>query len=337
MENSMVQAVSSCVSTQRDVTCKISIIVVTYNGYEENTRPCLESIFREPDGSDYEVIVVDNNSSDGTQAHLQEYARRENRLRLLLNKENRGFAGGNNDGIAAARGIYFVLLNNDTLVTRGWLSALVGTLESNPSVGLVGPISNAAGNEQNIRTVGDSIDEIISCGVEWTARRKGISFPLQRLCFFCVAMPRLLVENIGPLDENFGLGFYEDDDYCYRVLQAGYQIVCREDAFVYHRGSATFAKAPFSTKKLLRRNLRLLEQKHAISYRPRHPREGQLDLLESVLQELRSDRENLSLRWIIERRFLLLETLRPRGLFKRLGFDRKMNRLRAIFAGMLGV
>lgn len=314
--------------------CKVSIILVTYNGFVENTLPCLESIFSETDDCDYEVVVVDNNSTDGTQAHLQAYALKEKRLRLVLNQENRGFAGGNNDGLSVARGTYYVLLNNDTRVTKGWLSALLDTLESDLSVGLVGPVSNSAGNEQNIWIAGDSVDDILSGGVEWTARRQDFSFPVERLCFFCVAMPRWLVEKIGLLDENFGLGFYEDDDYCYRVLHAGYRLMCREDAFVYHRGSATFANVPISTKKLLRRNLRLFEQKHAISYRPRHPREGQFDMLESVLKELQADRENLSLRWIIERRFLLMDTLRPRGLFKRVRFDRKMNHFRTIFAGM---
>src|SRR5664279_1374370 len=101
-------------STQAVNMAECSVIVVTYNGLLENTIPCLESIFRRTHGEDYEVIVVDNSSSDGTPIYLTELATREPRLKCVLNPTNRGFAGGNNDGIHSATGSIIVLLNNDT-------------------------------------------------------------------------------------------------------------------------------------------------------------------------------------------------------------------------------
>src|ERR1019366_4801858 len=110
------------------------------------TMPCLESIFSKTDYSDFEVIVVDNNSTDGTPLYLEELACREPRLKVVLNTVNRGFSGGNNDALQNAQGDIVVLLNNDTLVTGGWLTRIVETLTGDPSVGMVGPVTNSSGN-----------------------------------------------------------------------------------------------------------------------------------------------------------------------------------------------
>src|SRR3990172_8290496 len=128
-----------------------SIILVTYNNLYETTIPCLDSIFQHTGNEDYEVIVVDNNSSDGTSIYLTERARREPRLRCVLNTVNRGFAGGNNDGIRAASGSILVLLNNDTQVSEGWLAGLRASLQEDDSIGLVGPGSNAVEDRKSTR------------------------------------------------------------------------------------------------------------------------------------------------------------------------------------------
>ena len=118
------------------VVAECSIIIVTFNGLHDSTIPCLESIFSSTGIEDYEIVVVDNNSSDGTPAYLEELAKRESRVKPVLNASNRGFAGGNNDGIRAAGGNYFVLLNNDTQVTDGWLTKLRESLHDDHSIGL---------------------------------------------------------------------------------------------------------------------------------------------------------------------------------------------------------
>ncbi len=302
---------------------KVSIIVVTYNGLAETTAPCLDSLFARTSYPDYEVVVVDNCSTDGTRGYLEELARCEPRLRCVLNETNRGFAGGNNDGIQVASGNILVLLNNDTQVTEGWLDRLTQTLAEDDSIGLVGPVSNAVGNEQQIFAQGKEPLEIIEEGSRWTGASEGDTFETERLGFFCVALRRDVLVRIGLLDEAFGLGFYEDDDFCLRARKTGYRLICREDVFVYHRGSATFGKVSKTTRQLLKKNRRLLESKHGCTYRPRHPRDRQLDLVESYLQRLEEFGFDEGLLFRSEKRLQLAYGMKPRGIWKKICFNRR--------------
>jgi len=314
---------------------EISIIVVTYNSLHETTVPCLDSIFKHADNEDYEVIVVDNNSHDGTQSYLTELAGREPRLRCVLNPVNRGFAGGNNDGIRAASGTILVLLNNDTQVSEGWLAGLRASLREDGTIGLVGPVSNAVGNEQKIFTSGVTPAGILAEGAAWVRHSRGDAFETERLGFFCVALRRETADTVGLLDEAFDLGFYEDDDYCLRVRKAGYRLVCREDVFVYHRGSSSFGKAPGKTRELLKKNRRLLERKFGIRYAPRHPRDRQLDLVESYLMEGERTRSPLSRRFKIENRMRIIKELMPNGFLKRWRFKRRLRHVLSNFTQIL--
>jgi cellulose synthase/poly-beta-1,6-N-acetylglucosamine synthase-like glycosyltransferase len=99
---------------------KISVIVLCYNQLDY-TRKCVESILRVTAYPNYELVLVDNASTDSTAIYIAEVAATHQNVKIVLNKTNRGFAGGNNDGIAVSEGDYLVLLNNDTIVTRGWL------------------------------------------------------------------------------------------------------------------------------------------------------------------------------------------------------------------------
>lgn len=308
----------------------VSIIIVSYNGLNETTVPCLQSIFEQTDYPDYEVIVVDNGSTDGTQHYLKVWADKEPRLRCIFNTTNRGFAGGNNDAIKAATGRFLVLLNNDTRVTRGWLERFVSIL-ADPAIGLAGPVSNATGNEQTIYTAGTTPEEILNEGLLWARMSRGDVVSMERLCFFCVAMRRDMIDNIGLLDETYGLGFYEDDDYCLRVRNAGLRLICCEDVFVYHRGSASFKAIPQKTRQLLKSNRRLLEHKFAFRYRPRHARDRILDLLENYIADL--DQTNADrMRFKIDNRLRQLPEMQPRSIFKRVAFGFRMKRIQEMMA-----
>lgn len=302
-----------------------SVIIVTYNGLQEYTIPCLESIFRRTHGEDFEVIVVDNNSSDGTPQYLTELATRESRLKCVVNATNRGFAGGNNDGLRVATGRVIVLLNNDTQVSEGWLATMHSALLADRSIGLLGPVSNAVGNEQKIFTCGMTPTAILAEGEQWARQASGTFFEAEQLGFFCVAFRRDLLETVGPLDEAYDLGFYEDDDYCIRVRQAGFRLICREDVFIYHRGSASFDKVPRKTKELLKKNRCLLEKKFGIRYNPRHPRDRQLDLVASYVQACASAQNMESLRFRINNRLQLINELMPRGFSRRWRFRRRLS------------
>jgi GT2 family glycosyltransferase len=219
-----------------------SIIVLSYNGLEETTRPCLESIVKNTSNEAYELIIVDNASTDGTVEYLKSFAASHVNTKLHLNTVNKGYAGGNNDGLRLANGRYIVLLNNDTLVPEGWLDSLLQLFEVQPQIGLVGPITNSAGNEQRIELNGltEFNYEEISAG--YIKRQEGVWFTTKKLGFFCVAMRAEVPKQIGLLDEGFGLGMFEDDDYCVRAEKAGFQIAVTEACFVYHKGSMSFKK-----------------------------------------------------------------------------------------------
>jgi len=248
-------------------TFRASIVVLCYSGLEETTRPCLESIIANTSADSYELIVVDNASADGTADYLKTFAAQHANVRIQLNDTNKGYAGGNNDGIKLAQGQYVVLLNNDTLVPGGWLDRLLKLFDEQPGVGLVGPVTNSAGNEQRIELEGlneKNFEEIADAYIE---RQKGVWFTTEKLGFFCVAMRRTLLEKIGYLDEKFGLGMFEDDDYCMRAKRAGFTFAVVEDCFVYHKGSVSFGKmAVESYRTLFEKNRAYFREKHGVEW-----------------------------------------------------------------------
>jgi len=241
-------------------TQKISVVIVTHNNLEL-TRNCLDSLEYSNDYSDIEVIVVDNASDDGTIEYLQTWTQSGEQRHIILNTDNRGFAAANNQGLAVARGEYLVLLNNDTEVTPGWLRTMMNHLRLDNTLGMIGPVTNNIGNEARIRIRYKNSDEMRQFSRGYTLRHLGESFPIRTLAFFCVMMPRAIYEQIGPLDEAYGLGFFEDDDYCRRLEQAGWRIECAEDVFIHHHLSASFNKLGKGRKELLERNKRIYEAK----------------------------------------------------------------------------
>ena len=220
---------------------KASIVVVTRDNLDLN-RLCLSALRARTEWPNVEVVAVDNGSTDGTRALLEETARAWPQLRVLANAENRGFAAAVNQGFAAASGSIFVMLNNDTVVTRGWLTALVRHLRSNPTLGLVGPSTNAISNEAQVDVGYRGLGELAAWAARFARANDGDAIAIPMLAFFCTALRKGTWEALGPLDERFGAGMFEDDDYCRRARVQGYEIRCARDAFVHHFQKATFRK-----------------------------------------------------------------------------------------------
>ena len=126
-----------------------SLILVTHNNLAL-THLCLTSLFRNTSFPNYKLIVVDNYSMDDTPEYLTELAAHCPHLTLISNAQNQGFAPASNQGLAQATGSALILLNNDTLVTPGRFTRLVSHL-ADPTVGLVGPATNFAGNEARVK------------------------------------------------------------------------------------------------------------------------------------------------------------------------------------------
>lgn len=240
---------------------KVSVVVLTYNNLEF-TKTCLHSLEAHSCYPDWELVVVDNASSDGTPDHLRAYAAANPGVKLILNDANLGFAAGNNCGLQAASGDYLIVLNNDTYVTRGWMLDLIRHFRRSSDLGLLGPVTNNIGNEAKIEIHYSDMEEMASAAYAYTSVRSGEELAVAATAFFCVAMPRTVYEKVGDLDERFGLGFFEDDDYCQRVVEAGYRIAVAEDVFVHHHLSASFDQLePARRQALFEANKALYEEK----------------------------------------------------------------------------
>lgn len=211
-----------------------SIVIVTHNELSY-TQQCISSI-RQFTDEPYELVLVDNGSTDGTVEYLESVSG----ATVTVNRENRGFPAAANQGIRASRGRQIMLLNNDTVVTTGWLRRLLKALKSDENVGLVGPCSNYVASPQEIPVSYQDLSGVDGFAWDWGKKNDGRRIDIDRLVGFCLLISRNVIEDIGLLDEQFGVGCFEDDDYCRRAKQAGYRVVIATDSFIHHFGSRTF-------------------------------------------------------------------------------------------------
>lgn len=223
-----------------------SIVVVTWNQLHV-TQQCIDSVLSRTDEA-FELIIVDNGSTDGTPKYLDSIPE----TRVIRNSENRGFAPAANQGIAAATGDQILLLNNDTIVTTGWLTGLLEALCDRDDTGLVGPVSNNVSGPQQIPVT--YADLAALDGFAWDQRRNRQLITTDRLVGFCLLMKRTVLDRIGALDERFAIGCFEDDDFCRRAIAAGFTCVIARHVFVHHHGSVTFRGAELDFGDIMRKN-----------------------------------------------------------------------------------
>lgn len=233
-----------------------SIIVLTYNKLEYN-QLCIESIrqYTEPDS--YEIIVIDNHSTDGT----VEWLKSQQDIRLILNSENAGFPAGCNQGLTAAKGSSILLLNNDTIVTPNWLSNLNKCLYSSCDIGAVGAVTNSCSNFQSIPCEYSSVEEMIRFARCVNNSNPELWEDRARLVGYCMLIKAEIINQIGLLEEAFSPGNYEDDDYCLRIRKAGYRLVLCRDTFIHHFGSVSFGAQTNQYNCLLEVNRRKFTKK----------------------------------------------------------------------------
>jgi hypothetical protein len=161
-----------------------------------------------------------------------------------------------------------VFLNNDTVLAPGWLAGLCAHLRT-PEVGAVNPVTNRIGTEAEVSDQPRTLGEMLELAAERRARYAGQAREVEMLAFFCLAIRRDVWERVGPLDEEFGRGLFEDDDYSARLRAAGYELVCADDVFVHHLGEASFGRlVPDGTYgALFERNRRRFETKWGREWR----------------------------------------------------------------------
>lgn len=233
----------------------LSVIIVSWNAKEFLSK-CLQSLIVEIDEHNWEVIVVDNASSDGSQELVRN---KFPHVQLICNDNNLGFARANNIGIRQSRGEYLFLINSDVIVLKNCFRQMVAYMLENPNVGLLGPkILNADGSLQRscfgLPTVWNTfcralaLDNIFPkvkmfCGREMSfwAHDKIRNVEMLNGCFWMVR--RKALETVGLLDENFFM-YGEDADWCKRFGMEGWGVVFFPDAEAIHYGGASSANAP---------------------------------------------------------------------------------------------
>ncbi|MDR4508971.1 MAG: glycosyltransferase [Candidatus Brocadiaceae bacterium] len=238
----------------------VSIIILTCNALEY-TRMCIKSI-QNHTIHPYEIIFVDNGSTDGTIDFLEKIIDQNTNYKLIKNNENKGFSAGNNLGIAAAKGTYVMLLNNDVLVSDYWLRSMVRCIEKDEKIGMVGPITNFISGRQAIKEVPYSDENgFYDFANKLREHNKGRLTPRRRIAGFALLMKKTLYEELGGLDETFGIGNFEDDDLCVRARQKGYAIMVDESAYIHHFGNQTFKANKMNYQKNLNEKLALFNKK----------------------------------------------------------------------------
>lgn len=250
--------IDSEIKAVKHIMPKVSIILVTYNNLDL-TKECLESMEKFNNYENCEIIVVDNLSSDGTREFLLEYEAAHKNFKAILHDSNSGFAAGNNIGIREATGDIIILLNNDTYVTPNWIQNLIKHFESDKNIGMVGPRTNNIGNEARLGITYASKEEMVEKSYEIYYEHVSKQYEINVLAFFCVAIKREVIDKIGLLDEIYGIGMFEDDDYCMRVKEAGYRLICADDVFIHHHLGASFNKDPEWKEQLFQKNKAIYE------------------------------------------------------------------------------
>lgn len=247
---------------------KISFVILS-NNENKITQECIGSIRQNCKDIDYEIIVIDNASSDGSAEWLLE----QKDIKVKLNKKNLGFPGGCNVGIELADPSSDIfLLNNDTLVPPNAVEMLQEALYSSPRIGAVGPLSNSCSNYQSVEEVNAEPQDYLRLGKKYIHKDTGNDYEKKLyLVAFAVLIKREVLNKIGLLDERFSPGNFEDNDLGWRILQAGYENILCHNSFIFHYGSQSFRKK--RVHDILQRNCVKFEEKwglHPYAYSYMH-------------------------------------------------------------------
>lgn len=227
----------------------LSICIVNWNG-AHLLEPCLRSIFEQPSQTSFEVIVVDNGSTDDSLAMLQ---REFSQVKVRVNQENVGFTRANNQAFQIAQGRYLLMLNNDTLVKPGALTHLVAFMDDHPEAGIVGcRLLNPDGSLQpscwpfpTVRSMlfrALYLDKLFPrshwAGAYYAAWEHDAVREVDVVMGCCLLVRRQVLDQVGPLDEGFFI-YWEETDWCRRAKQQGWQVLFTPQAEVVHFGGQT--------------------------------------------------------------------------------------------------
>ncbi|HVC35772.1 MAG TPA: glycosyltransferase family 2 protein [Chloroflexota bacterium] len=248
----------------------LSIVVVSWNT-RELLRNCLTSIDRTIDGIQYEVLVVDNASTDGS---AEMVARDYPDTRLIRNRDNRGFARANNQAMRVAQGRHLLLLNSDAALLPGAASTLVSFMETHPGAGLVGAqLLNADGSFQaSYADFPSFVGEVLLLTrlaslvyprtyPSYPSEQSQAAAPVDWVFGACLLARRSAVDAVGFLDEDYFM-YSEETDWCYRMHRGGWEVCYVPEAKVLHWSGQSAGAAPERKRSQLYRSKCLFMRKH---------------------------------------------------------------------------
>ena len=217
-------------------------IIVPVYGALSYLRQCINSVLKNTKHP-YNLIIVD----DGNSLIIKEYLRTIKSVRIITDKKNLGWFNSCNIGIENTENDV-VLLNSDTMVTKGWLEKMDRCAHSSYEIGMVNPLSNNAlflsiphSFVFNTIPAGFTVESFAGLVSELSeCRYPSIPTGLG----FCLLIKREVFDCIGVFDEKFELDYGEGNDFCMRAKIKGYRVVCCDDAFVYHYGGKSLADSP---------------------------------------------------------------------------------------------
>jgi len=229
------------------ISTSIDIIVCVHNALAD-VRLCLEAA-RENLLPRHRIIVVNDCSDEETTAYLRSFAAGDEQVELIENRENLGYTRSANRGLAAGTADFRILLNSDTIVCRNWALKLLDAANRSHRIGIVGPLSNAAGAQSipHVKSKGNNTAiNVLPQGLgpadldlvceEWSLADMVPRVPLVH--GFCLGVKKEVIDRIGLFDEeNFKRFYGEENDYCFRAVAAGFELAIATNTFVFHRKS----------------------------------------------------------------------------------------------------
>jgi GT2 family glycosyltransferase len=228
----------------------VSVIISDYNGIEY-LASCVGSVLN-TDYPNFEVILVDNASTDGSLDVARKLFSSDPRVKIICNKENLGFTGGNNVGVEYANGKYLLFLNVDTKVDPAWLKELVKVMEENSRIGIAQCKILLMDNPKILDNAGHYIDSFgLTYWIGYLEEDKGQydhGYEMFGACGAALAIRTTLFRKLGGFDPDFFI-FFDESDLCWRVWLTGYKVVFIPNAIVYHKGGFSYKSKGYVAKK----------------------------------------------------------------------------------------
>ncbi len=233
----------------------VSVLILNYNGLRYVDR-CVSSVLR-TDYPNFEVIFIDNASTDGSYEYVKQRYGASRHLKIIRNSKNYGFARGNNLGAKYARGEYLVFLNVDTEVEPNWLKELVRTMESDPSIGAAQAKLLRMDDPRRLDTCGHKLTPYgftYEVGLNEDANRYNEPFEILAGKGAALIVRRSVFEEVGGFDEEYFV-LREETDMCWRIWLRGYRVVFTPDARVFHAIGGIFKQVKLESLYFFQRNM----------------------------------------------------------------------------------